>query len=104
MLKVPEFDSAQVFEMHGVRHWVRRGLGRRNTLRRFGYHAIAFAEFDLQSERVMRCFQMLKEAVHIQTWMFAEHRFGLRENIFNKSCRNDAQPNFAVDSSKCEVV
>src|SRR5580704_1310671 len=36
--------------------------------------------------------------------MFAGHSLGFRENIFNKSCGNDAQPNLAIDSAKSKVV
>ena len=90
MIEVPEFDSAQVVEMHGVRDWVLRGLRRRNSLRRFGHHVIPFAKFHFQRERLMRRLHMLKETVDVQTWMFAEHGFGLRKNIFDKSRWNNS--------------
>src|SRR5258708_5761829 len=47
---------------------------------------------------------MLKEAIHIQSRMPAEHVFGLGKNILNERAGDDAQGNFAVDASESEVV
>jgi hypothetical protein len=104
MLKIPKLDSAEIIEVNGVRHRLRCGFRRWNTLRRLGYHAIALAKFHFQCQGLSRRFGMLEEAVHIETGMLAEHRFGLRKNILDKCCRNDAQPDFSVDSSESQIV
>src|SRR5580704_13863320 len=47
VLEVPEFDPAEVVEVYGVRHRLRRGLRRWNALRCFGQDALALVKFNL---------------------------------------------------------
>src|SRR5882724_865408 len=65
---------------------------------------LTVAQRDFQSELLMRWFQMLQKAIHVEGWMSAEDIFGFGKNVFEESARDDAQRNFAVDATESEVV
>jgi hypothetical protein len=104
MLRVPKFDSAEIIDVNGVRHRLCRAFRRWNTLRCFGHCAVGLAEFHFKCQGLSRRLRMLKEAVYIQAGMLAEHAFGLRKNILDKCCWNDAPPDFSIDPSKSQIV
>src|SRR3981189_488740 len=65
---------------------------------------LTVAQRDFQTERLMRWFQMLQKAIHVEGWMSAEDIFGPGKDILDKGAGNDAQRNFAVDAAESEVV
>src|ERR1035438_4885998 len=47
---------------------------------------------------------MCQEAIHLKAWIRSEHIFRPGEDVVDKSWRNNAQSNFAVDATESEVV
>ena len=101
---VPQFDRAEVVEVDGVRHWFGGGFGGRDSLCALGQDMLAIAEFHFEHERFARCFEMLEEAIYVESRMRGENVFGLGENVFNERAGDDSQGNFAIDAAESEVV
>ena len=102
--EIPELDPCKIIKMHVARNRLGGSFGRRNSLGTFGDDAITVAKIDFESERFPGGFEMQEEVLNVQRGIRSEYLFGLSENIFDESGRNNAEGNFAIDSAKGEVV
>src|SRR6267378_4673782 len=69
-----------------------------------GYCVICVAQFHFESVRLTQWFQMLKEAIDLQSRIRGKDVFASCEDVFDEVCGDDAESYFAINTAEREVV
>src|ERR1700722_7738820 len=104
MHQIPEFDGTEIRESNGMHTVFGGGTRRRNILRTFLHHPIAIAQHSFHPQRFSRSIQMLNVTIDIHTGMLAQYIFRLRKNVLDVGPWDNAQPDFAINSAKCQII